>query len=423
MADRQSMGGSGYMFPEEIEEVNMAAESIDREGPRDDRDISVDQFMDNTADGMTPEEVGLKRAMDQRDKLQMRANLLSGFQDLLKGATGASGGKEVSKRMMDKGDQIVDDYKADQKSKAATKRQEIADKISRIKLGKAEFEFANQQKINDPNSSESKFAQDEYIAYRKSQGQPLTPDQEANIRRQSAKSLHANSKHLQDKLSMMMSQRRMELQEEEMQRKKEGHEDRMSLKREQKLDRDVETISKRLEKSGIMGQKNSFDIIEDYLKGMNVDLANEKTFKNVEDIPGMGVGGSFRPDFATPNDAVQFRQNVQSLANQLLKQRSGAAVTDQEYRRFLKEVGSGDFSSEENLMTGLAKMKKDLISLEDNIMKSADPKALKEYKRRMGIMEEAPESDMVKMKIPNGKIKLIPRDKVDAAKKAGAEEI
>ena len=88
-----------------------------------------------------------------------------------------------------------------------------------------------------------------------------------------------------------------------------------------------------------------------------VDLDAPETH-NKADIQGIGLLGQLRPDFLTSNTSVDFRQNVQSLANQLLKTRSGAAVTDQEYARFLKEAGSGNFSNEANLMSGLRKMKR-----------------------------------------------------------------
>jgi hypothetical protein len=75
-------------------------------------------------------------------------------------------------------------------------------------------------------------------------------------------------------------------------------------------------------------------------------------------------------------------------------------------------------------------MKEDLESQKKNIFKGYSPDALAEYKKREGLLNSVPTEEkanitpvMVQMRIPDGRIKLIPEDKVEAAKAAGAEEI
>lgn len=59
------------------------------------------------------------------------------------------------------------------------------------------------------------------------------------------------------------------------------------------------------------------------------------------------------PDLLAPKDAVEARQAVQKLFNITLKDRSGAAVTNQELERLKKEFGQGIFKTPEQLRTAL----------------------------------------------------------------------
>jgi hypothetical protein len=154
---------------------------------------------------------------------------------------------------------------------------------------------------------------------------------------------------------------------------------------ETKLNKKVETISNRLEKSGALERNNAIKDIEGYLTDKyNVNLDSPtKDLKKV-DVEGIGLLGNLRPDFLTSSQDVSFRQNVAKLANTLLKARSGAAVTDQEYARFLREVGSGNFSNEIDLLNGLKKMKQDIVTQNKNIGKTYGDDVLQEYETRTG---------------------------------------
>jgi hypothetical protein len=74
-----------------------------------------------------------------------------------------------------------------------------------------------------------------------------------------------------------------------------------------------------------------------------------------------GYGKEFMlPDFLVSPEGQGLRQDVQALTNLLLKERSGAAVTDAESRRFLIELGAGRIKSAEQLRTGLAGLERRL---------------------------------------------------------------
>ena len=364
---------------------------------------------------MPEEDTRLQDAYGERDDLRKKADLLRGFKSIGQALASGTGYKadmtmanELAKRAEDPVNKYKWDLKEDQmKQSMATadmKAKEMGIKLDQMgDLNNPKHKLASVLRANLQNR-ENKLA--------KSQNREVVQiDPGDNMSFYHLNLLDdiqdKNEKNGADWKHDMAWQRLLESQEKRKDRK-ENQELNRDLRIEKKLDRDVEAISKRLEKSDIMAQKGSFKIIDDYLTEQGGILGDKETYKNVS-IPGMGVAGGMRPDFATPVEAVEFRQNVQSLANRLLKQRSGAAVTDQEYRRFLKEVGSGNFSNEANLMTGLAKMKQDLNDLEENIVKSADPKAQVEYKRRMGIASE-PKSE-IKRKTKDGKIAVFDSNK------------
>jgi hypothetical protein len=162
------------------------------------------------------------------------------------------------------------------------------------------------------------------------------------------------------------------------------HDERMQEKRDKKLDKEVQDLSDKLDKRNILTKVNTMSQIDDYLQNVGFDL-EDSSIEDAPDIPGMGFLGGFRPDMLTGSEHIQFRQKVQALANDLLKDLSGAAVSDQEYRRFLRSVGSGNFSTEKDLVSGLKKMQEDIRNRTTNAVKAGGEDVYQEYKDRTGI--------------------------------------
>jgi cytochrome c556 len=90
-----------------------------------------------------------------------------------------------------------------------------------------------------------------------------------------------------------------------------------------------------------------------------------------KDLPGAGTWDSTVANLTGnrvgPEDGKALRQETQRLANVLLKSRSGAAVTDQEYRRFLAEMGSGSAMSEAAFKRGISMMRRDIDNIKDTV--------------------------------------------------------
>lgn len=113
--------------------------------------------------------------------------------------------------------------------------------------------------------------------------------------------------------------------------------------------KNMETATQRLSqqytKEGIPEFANAMDIV-------NETLAKHKK----GELPGFGRVEGYVPD-AMASDAMQeVRSAMQGAANILLKSRSGAAVTDSEMSRFLREVAAGKGMDEKTLRAGWARV-------------------------------------------------------------------
>lgn len=367
----------------------------------------------------------LKAAMERRDKMQMYGGLLGGFQDLIKATTGFEGSKDAAEQLMKEGQESVDDFNRARKEEARANQQKIAEEIGRIKIGNMDLELTNLEKTQDPNSNESKFAQDMFIQHRKDIGQPLTPDQEANIRGQNARNLHANSRFLQDNLANIFRLRSMELQE----RRADQADERLELlgKKEGRLTQGQEF--KQAEKQEISDKQT--ETLNEFDTGQNlIDQIREKfQMNNVKD--GLGVYAStaeeakkYIPFVERDPDFVETQALVGTQLADYVKRISGAAVSEQEAQRLARNIPSmddkpGEF--ERKLKTFERILKENRQTTIDSFRKQGkDPSGFEAPSKPK---KEAPSGDMVRMRIPDGRIKMIPRDKVDAAKKAGAEEL
>jgi hypothetical protein len=96
-----------------------------------------------------------------------------------------------------------------------------------------------------------------------------------------------------------------------------------------------------------------------------------------KDLPGAGYFDSavakMSGNRAGPEEGQKLRQETASVANILLKSRSGAAVTNPEYRRFLEEAGTGAIMSEERFKQGIRMMRQDMENIKNTVRNGTDP--------------------------------------------------
>lgn len=89
------------------------------------------------------------------------------------------------------------------------------------------------------------------------------------------------------------------------------------------------------------------------------------------------------PDLVAPKEAVEARQAVQKLFNITLKDRSGAAVTNQELERLRKEFGQGVFKTPDQLRTALGQARRIIEDHYRGIAAGFGKDALDNYNKNM----------------------------------------
>jgi hypothetical protein len=148
-------------------------------------------------------------------------------------------------------------------------------------------------------------------------------------------------------------------------------------------------------------EKHATNLANDQIPSL-VTAINElvDTFNSGKNVEGIGLAESYVPNLFLGEQGVRNRTNLHQVANVLLKQRSGAAVTDQEYARFLKELQAGKIPDEKSIRTHLGKIAQDAKSLVALRESSIPKKALEEYKARPGAIT----SDQIK------EIKFTPKE-------------
>lgn len=126
-------------------------------------------------------------------------------------------------------------------------------------------------------------------------------------------------------------------------------------------------------------------------KDFKVDNYNPQTGKYKDaadksadiDLPGMSVPGLGRIT-ALSGDARQLNQALSSVFNTVLRDRSGAAVTNPEMERLKAEFGSGSWNTEADLLNGLQQYKKSLSMELKNREAGFSPKVIDRYEQQGG---------------------------------------
>jgi hypothetical protein len=119
---------------------------------------------------------------------------------------------------------------------------------------------------------------------------------------------------------------------------------RKGTKQQELLEKKVTDLSEALEKSNILEMSNIFNLVD------------KQILQAKGDIPGIG-GTSNLPAIALSKEGVANRQLLSQLQNMTLKDRSGAAVTAPEFDRLKTELGTGAFSTDEQVVNALIRMK------------------------------------------------------------------
>jgi hypothetical protein len=125
--------------------------------------------------------------------------------------------------------------------------------------------------------------------------------------------------------------------------------------------------------------KTNVPQFETLLSDIEADIARFK------DIPGYGGIMGNLPTFLQSEEGKALRQKIATLRNLTLKDRSGAAVTNQELTRLLEELGTGMFKTDADLKRGLSGVRRNLDAVKQNVVAGVDDATLSEYQQRGGV--------------------------------------
>lgn len=137
----------------------------------------------------------------------------------------------------------------------------------------------------------------------------------------------------------------------------------------------VERLSKQLESTGIPALEQSF---------ANFEKTVAPYIEKGVDIPGMGRATNVLPAAALSDEGKTVRQSLASIRNQVLRARSGAAVTAPEQARVYEEIGTLLGGSDEQVMQGLAMLKETMNAQKTNALSGYGDAEIAEYERRRG---------------------------------------
>ena len=117
-------------------------------------------------------------------------------------------------------------------------------------------------------------------------------------------------------------------------------------------------------------------------------------------------------------EAEEFIQAIAAVENMLLKKRSGAAVTESEYVRFLKELKGGFYATDDGMRNFINQLRAAVEWDKDNIMAGYSIESQNRYLKRAGIhptlaackVQDSKECKAAWDKLPPGSIYFIPGD-------------
>lgn len=163
----------------------------------------------------------------------------------------------------------------------------------------------------------------------------------------------------------------------------------------EKVDLQIEKLSKRLTDDSIPEVVNSIKSIDKQVGG----LYEEKAAEKLDKIAGSkGLAATFKIPWtqiaplessAISKEDMPLFQEVSGLRNAYLKLRSGGAVTDPEADRFLQELGQGSIRSGTQLQTGIQRLSEAVKSTVLNTEAGYSPEAVATFAKRGGTVSSA----------------------------------
>lgn len=180
----------------------------------------------------------------------------------------------------------------------------------------------------------------------------------------------------------------------------------MQQKQEQAIETQVGKLSKDLESPQALTQ--SMNNVESKLgfKLNDFDPTTGLVNGKAVDLPGVSAFGLGRINFYN-SDARELHGAIGSVFNQTLKDRSGAAVTNQELERLKTEFNSGRFNDEKEMLGALQEYRRQLAIEMQNRQAGYNPQAVDTYRSRGGLTSyDVPVATKQTTKLPSGQVQV-----------------
>jgi len=297
----------------------------------------------------------------------------------------------------------------------------IADFNQEREISKAEREdlqFSQDQdklkREQDPNSEESKMAQD----LAKAMGMGNVTGLTAAKFKEFSPALQKKYEIEQNKLNRQEARSDRQFQRDLMRDSKISERD----------DKDIQKLSKDV--AGIQDMTTAINEVEKELGGSLDEFSTEgglkKNGKEV-DLPGVSLPWIGRVS-AYDDKAQRLQSSAAKVFNTVLKDRSGAAVSNTELERLKTEFGQGKYNTEAQMIGALQRYKRGVNIELKNREAGYRPEVVQRYGEQGGTTSKnqpqtPPAGGSVKIQAPDGKIRNIPEKDVDAAIKAGGKRV
>lgn len=145
----------------------------------------------------------------------------------------------------------------------------------------------------------------------------------------------------------------------------------------QKINSDVQKLGDDV--GGFAGVTSIYKRIDDLVGGLNKWSGQE--------IPGTGLTGLV-PEPLLSEKGRELRQLVQSLMNEQIYEKSGAAINNQEFYRLSQALGANPFSSDQALVSGMKNWARTLEQIMSQREKKYRPEVREVWDRRGGLTAE-----------------------------------
>lgn len=404
-----------------------------------------------------PDMSALNEAKEERDRL----NLIAASQDIAQGLIGSTAGPNfrgagnaVSKFARQKGQNLVTDAQDAIKQEKSLQQEQKRDikglldmynssrkaetqiNKSMQDIAKGKLDLSNAETNADPASEPSRVARE--IARKLNPQIAETPGFEEMSATQVGEAipglqkLVANSQ-MQQRINM--EKERLKQQQKEFAAKQDKAKDEdLSFEEKEKIkialreDKDLRKENREVNRNLVAGEKK----LKQALDNLETLKKDYKKFSKDALLTGPALGNLASLGEEESKMNARLKENALEEMGRMFEGMSKAVDSDAERRFFEQSQMSLTNRKEANaaiIDQRIEKTKKLLSDIQKARAHYKETGGLFEgdlnprQQREQGYQEPSPKDDRVRMKIPDGRIKLIPRDQVEAAKKAGAEEL